>query len=215
MRKVWGKLVVLVAALVIVGSLTGCGVQRAGLAASIGDKKLTIATVNARIAAYFDAYPTGAPGGPSEARIGPLTVQNFLRAVIVDITAADNGITASETEIDDFITRFGGTDTLYQAVATQGVPPDPTLARIEVRSAILQTKLQDLAGPNADDFARAAALTDRTDATTARLRIEVNPRFGRWSGTTVDVVNGSLSLTEAETVATPTPTLSLPTGSGG
>jgi peptidyl-prolyl cis-trans isomerase SurA len=196
----------LLVALVLVGTLllTGCGIERAGLAASIGDDRLTVATVEARVRAYFDAYPAVAEG-PSRSQIASITVQNFLRARVVDITAAREGISVTETEIDDFIEQFGGMDQLNQAIAGQGVPPDATLARAEVRSALLQGKLQDLAGEDADDFARAKALTDRLAVTTSQVDIDVNPRYGEWNGSTVDVINGSLSLTQAELVPTPTP----------
>lgn len=197
----------MIVAIALVGAvaLSGCGIQRAGVAATIGDEQLTESTVDQRTEAYFDAYPA-VVSGLSRGQVASDTVQNFLRAIIVDRTAADNDITVSETEIDSFIEQFGGSKKLYLAIATQGVPPNASLGRLEVRSAILQGKLQDLAGPDADDFARAAALTDRTAATIAKTKIEVNPRFGVWGGSAVDVVNGSLSLTEAELVPTPTPT---------
>jgi hypothetical protein len=200
-------------ALVLTGvlALTGCGIQRSGLAASIGDDRLPVSTVEARVRAYFDAYPAVA-SGPSRAQIASITVQNFLRARVVDLTAAREGITVTETEIDDFIEKFGGMERLEQAVAGQGVPPDVALARAEVRSALLQGKLQDLAGDDADDFARAKALTDRLAVTTSRVDIDVNPRYGEWNGSTVDVINGSISLTQAELVPTPTPTIP---GAGG
>lgn len=182
--------------------LVGCGNGAPGTAAVVGSERLTVAEVQERTAAFFEAYPEARSAGLTTDQITTTTIENFIRATIVDATAADIGLEPTQTELDDFITELGGFEEVTRRTSAGGVPPDPELVMVEVRSAFLQFAIgEQLAGADAlDDDVRIAS-RDATDAIAAELDIEVNPRFGSWGEGFVDASNGSLSITEAELLA--------------
>ncbi len=182
--------------------LVGCGTGTPGTAAAVGSERLTVAEVQERTAAFFEAYPEARSSGVTAGQVTAITVENFIRATIVDTTAADIGLEPTPTELDDFVAELGGIEEVTRRTSAQGVPPDPELVAAEIRSAYLQFAIgEQIAGPDAADDDIRIASRDATDAIAAELDIEVNPRFGTWEGGFVDASNGSLSITEAELLA--------------
>jgi hypothetical protein len=185
--------------------LTACGQGDPGIAATIGDDQLTIAQVQERTAAFFKAYPDFKSQVDASV-INAITVENFLRAHIVDLTAADLGIEPTQADLDQTIEDLGGMDAVIQGVSNGGVPPDPALIAVEIRSYYLQFEIgKELADdPNDQEQVQIAA----REAYLAKGReagIEVNPRYGTWDGSQVQGANASISIPEESIGATPAP----------
>lgn len=174
--------------------LAGCGTPAPGTAAVVGSERLTVAEVQERTESFVEAYPEAMSSGVTQAQVTAVTVENFIRRAIVEATAADLGIELAQAEIDTFIADRGGLAEVTRLTSSAGVPPDPELVRGEVRSAVLQRAIgEEVAGEGATDDDIIVATTETIAAMTARLDIEVNPRYGSWNGSSVDASDGSLS----------------------
>lgn len=186
-------------ALIAALALAGCGGAAPGTAATVGSERLTVAEVQERTAAFLEAYPDMMTSGVTTAQVTAVTVENFIRAAVVEATAASLGADVTAAEIDEFVASNGGFEEVTRLTAGAGVPPDPELVNLEIRTFMLQTAIGETQlGADAPAEELQAATLEALDATSARLDIEVNPRYGTWNGTQVTSSNGSLSLTLAE-----------------
>lgn len=182
--------------------LVGCGTGTPGTAAVVGSERLTVAEVQERTAAFFEAYPEARSAGLTNAQAAAVTVENFIRAAVVDSVAAELGLEPTQTELDEFVDQVGGYDEVTRVTSSRAVPPDEALVAIEIRSAYLQGAIGEVVAPpgaSTDDI--RIATRDATDAAVAELDIVVNPRYGTWNGSIVEAGNGSISVTEGELLA--------------
>lgn len=176
--------------------LAGCNGASPGTAATVGSERLTVEQVQERTAAFLAAYPEMQSSGVTGAQVAAVTVENFLRAVVVETTAERLGVQVTETELDEFVESNGGIEEVTRLVSGAGVPPDPELVQVEIRTFMLQTAIGEAqAGAEAAPDEIQAATLAALDATSAELDIEVNPRYGTWNGAQVAGSSGSLSMT--------------------
>lgn len=177
-------------------AITGCSGAGPGTAATVGAERLTVEQVQERTAAFLAAYPDMLSSGVTPAQVTAVTVENFVRSVVVQLTAANLGVEITQSEVDEFIASNGGIEEVTRLVSGAGVPPDPDLVQLEVRTFMLQTAIGEAeAGADAPPEEQQAATLAALDATSARLDVEVNPRFGTWNGSQVASSSGSLSMT--------------------
>jgi hypothetical protein len=191
--------------------LSACGQAQPGVAASIDGETLSIQDVQERTAAFFDAYPEAASSGVTADQVSARVIENYLRAHIVDLTAADLGVEPTQTELQTWAEQYGGMDEFTRLVAGGGVAPDPDLVAVELRSAYLQYAIgRAITGVDERDETDPEkrqqlvdqieiASRDATDTTAAAVDVSVNPRFGVWNGTMMTETNGSLSVVPGET----------------
>ena len=179
--------------------LTACGEAQPGVAASIEGDTITVDQVHEQTDEFFEAYPNF-EGQVDPALVNSIQIENFLRARIVDLTAADLGIEPTKADLDEFVEQFGGIEQVTQQTSNGGVPPDPELVQAEIRSAWLQFAIgRELAEDPSDDEQVSIASREATDAKAAEVQVTVNPRFGTWDGSRVTPGNASLSVTNAPT----------------
>jgi hypothetical protein len=180
--------------------LTACGEAQPGVAASINGKILTVEEVQERTAAFFAAYPDFQAQVTPD-RVTAINVENFLRAAIVDTIAEDFDIEPTQAQLDQFVEDFGGIEEVTRAVGNAGVPPDPVLVAVEIRSAWIQNRVRELMNEEIDDPEEAEIATrDVLDEFSAAADISVNPRFGTWNGSVVTPTNASLSVPWGDTL---------------
>lgn len=178
--------------------LTACGQAQPGVAASIDGDTLSVVEVHERTAAFVDAYPDIA-GQVTIDRITAVTVQNFLRAHVVDVIASELDLEPTQGELDEFVEQIGGFEEATAQVGQGGVSPDPELVAVEIRSAWIVNALRELKLEEITDPADADAATRATiDEYSAAADVTINPRFGTWDGIIVTPANGSLSVVPGE-----------------
>jgi hypothetical protein len=83
-----------------------------------------------------------------------------------------------DAAVEEIVAQVGGQEAFEQRLAQQGVPEDLFLQ--QVRDQELQTALQEQAGAE-EDF--AGFIRDEI----ADVEIEVNPRYGAWNETALEV----------------------------
>ena len=172
--------------------LTGC--SQVGAAATVGDTKITQAVVQGSIDSILAErgkidisqmeLQTGAELNLSQLRFQVLTV--LIREV-----GKDYKVAASKSEIDTrrkaILDQVGGESGLPKALVGAGIAPgnfdlylEAVIVSGKISDAILATGVtEDLLG---------GEITRIVAAKAAQLKVEVNPRYGKWDAVNADVV---------------------------
>ena len=172
--------------------LTGC--SQVGAAATVGDTKITQAVVQGSIDSILAErgkidisqmeLQTGAELNLSQLRFQVLTV--LIREVGKDFKVA-----ASKAEIDTrraaIVEQVGGESGLPKALVGAGIAPqnldlylEAVIVSGKISDAILATGVtEDLLG---------GEITRIVAAKAAQLKVDVNPRYGKWDAVNADVV---------------------------
>ena len=172
--------------------LTGC--SQVGAAATVGDTKITQATVQGSIdsilaeRAKVDTtqmkLETGEALNRSQLRFHLLST--LLRAV-----GGELKLTVSKAEIDtrraSILNQVGGAASLPNALVNAGIAPEDLDIYIEAISYSdkISQKLQ-AAGVTQDQV--GAEIQKLVVAKAKELGVTVNPRYGKWDATVADVV---------------------------
>ena len=172
--------------------LTGC--SQVGAAATVGDTKITQAVVQGSIdsilaeRAKIDIsqmqLQTGAELNLSQLRFQVLTV--LIREV-----GKDYKISASKSEIDTrraaIVEQVGGETGLPKALVGAGIAPQNLNLYLE--AVIVSGKISDaIVATGVTQEALGAEITKIVAAKAAQLKVEVNPRYGKWDPINADVV---------------------------
>ncbi|MFJ9522640.1 hypothetical protein ACIRPK_30875 [Kitasatospora sp. NPDC101801] len=175
--------------------LAACGgAPHQGSAAVVGGAQITIASVESRVAGLRDAVAAESGGEQTTERAGLVrrTVAELVLNQVVDRALADRQLTVTEGEIDEARASeaklLGGTAELERELLfKQSVPAGDVSAFYRQQLGI--QKLAAAQGKDArsaeGDAAIRAALTDAG----AKLKIEVNPRYGRWDVQQIGLTN--------------------------
>ena len=172
--------------------LTGC--SQVGAAATVGDTKITQAVVQGSIdsilaeRAKIDIsqmeLQTGADLNLSQLRFQVLTV--LIREV-----GKDFKIEASKAEIDTrragIVEQVGGEAELPKALVGAGIAPQNLDLYLE--AVIVSGKISDaIVATGVTQEALGAEITRIVAAKAAQLKVDVNPRYGKWDAVNADVV---------------------------
>ncbi len=172
--------------------LTGC--SQVGAAATIGDTKITQEVVQGSIDAILAErgkidisqmeLQTGADLNLSQLRFQVLTV--LIREV-----GKDFKIEASKAEIDTrragIVEQVGGEAELPKALVGAGIAPQNLDLYLE--AVIVSGKISDaIVATGVTQEALGAEISRIVAAKAAKLKVEINPRYGKWDAVNADVV---------------------------
>ncbi|BBA97762.1 putative lipoprotein [Actinacidiphila reveromycinica] len=178
-------------------ALTACGSgpDRAGAAAVVGDQRIAVSTVQARVTDLRDA----ASGDPQaeQAVAGatqlPTQVLNVIvQNRVVDRALADKHLTVTAGEVqreyDAEVQQLaGGSREQYEAgmLAQYGTPPDQIDSYLREKIGI--TKIIAALGYQPGSDGGEKALEDYMVKTAKSLDVHINPRYGVWDGTSASI----------------------------
>ena len=172
--------------------LTGC--SQVGAAATIGDIKITqevvqtsidsILAERAKIDISQMELQTGADLNLSQLRFQVLTV--LIREV-----GKDFKIEASKAEIDTrragILEQVGGEAELPKALVGAGIAPANLDLYLE--AVIVSGKISDaIVATGVSQEALGAEISRIVAAKAAKLKVEINPRYGKWDAINADVL---------------------------
>jgi len=172
--------------------LTGC--SQVGAAATIGDTKITQEVVQTSIDSILAErgkidisqmeLQTGADLNLSQLRFQVLTV--LIREV-----GKDFKIEASKAEIDTrraaIVEQVGGEAELPKALVGAGIAPQNFDLYLE--AVIVSGKISDaIVATGVTQEALGGEITKIVAAKAAQLKVDVNPRYGKWDPVNADVV---------------------------
>jgi hypothetical protein len=186
-----------VGALLAAAALTACsgGTAHQGAAAVVGGQRISIATVEGRLAELRTAV-AAQPGGPRTEPAG-LTKQMVSDLVLDQVVAralADRQLSVSDGEIaqvrETETKLLGGENGLRtELLLKQGIPAEDIDAFYRQQLGI--HKIAAAQGKDArtaeGDAVVRAALADAG----GKLRIDVNPRYGRWDPQRVSLIDAA------------------------
>ena len=210
--KVRRPIALAAAAGIVALALAGCANQ-AGVASQVGSTSITdrqVADVVAEVRTQNDKVP----GSSFDEKTTTANVVAFLtQKQILEQAAAQEGVTVSQGDVDKLISdaaaqlgsRQKVDDTVFSNV---GLPSSQVDAY--VRYELLQSGLLAKIAPGVTDKTQQSkALQDYFTKFDAQLGVQVSPRFGTWTGTSVGPIPNDLSFDpKASASATPTPSAS-------
>ncbi|MFD9126063.1 hypothetical protein [Kitasatospora sp. NPDC059571] len=176
--------------------LTACGGAPAhqGAAAVVGGERIPISTVQAQVTALRDATVVAAAGGarPEENGLARRTVAELVLDRVIARALADRGLTVTAGEIDKQrqadAAMLGGEQALEHAlVLRQGV--DAAGIPAFYRQQLGIRKIAAAQGLDAQTPQGDAAVRKALAEAGAALKIEINPRYGRWDPQQIALVD--------------------------
>ncbi len=201
-RRRTTRVAALVAAAAV--TLTGCAGLRPGVAAEVGDAKITVAEVDGFAKGLCAYFPTTPQGGQTSAQARNVAVFLLVRSELANDYGEDLDVKVDHNAAESAVRS------IEPAVAK--LPADERQAFLDsVRASVIG----DLYATRAATDSLAAKGQDLTEQAVnaeqgviyqqwaEQAGIELDPRFGEWENGTVAAKSGSLSVPEeAEAPAT-------------
>ena len=172
--------------------LSGC--SQVGAAATLGDTKITQATVQSSIDAILAAR-VGVDISQMQLETGELLNRAQLRfhllTALLRATGEELKLTVSKAEIDtrrqSIIDQVGGAEGLPEALVSAGIAPNDLDTYIEAMT--FSDKIsQALTASGVPQDALGEEVQKLVVTKAKELGVTVNPRYGTWDGTVADVV---------------------------
>ncbi|WP_405854105.1 SurA N-terminal domain-containing protein [Streptomyces sp. NBC_00090] len=185
------------AALLAAPLLTACGSDaHPGAAAVVGGERIEVATLQAQVKDARDAQAASPQAAQLLQTSGDLSrrkLNGLIFDQVVDRVAEENGVTATRAELQQtraaFVRQSGGEDRLAAVLLQeQGVAPD----QIDdvVRRNVLMNKIAAKLGITETPEGQKK-LTDVFTTASKSLNIDVNPRFGAWDDSQVQLATAT------------------------
>lgn len=167
---------------------SGCSSAFPGSAAAVGDERISEATIGEQLRTLNTTL--GQPADtPSSVATSGLVTQG-ITGELIQATAADLGISVSQTQIDEAyaleLQQLGSEQALEQAAAQSFVPPAEIndFLRNRLTFSLLAQALVPDGAPEQQQAAAIQALVDKGD----ELGIYVAPKYGEWSSAQLAIV---------------------------
>jgi outer membrane murein-binding lipoprotein Lpp len=197
------KKILTIAAVVATLLLAGC--SQVGAAATVGDIKITQATVQgsvdsilaerAKVDTSQMQLETGAALNVSQLRF------HLLRTLFLELGKELN-VTITKAEIDtrraSIIDQVGGEESLPTALVSAGIAPEDLDEYIEVISYSDKIS-QKLVAAGVTEDQIGVEIQKLVIAKASEIGVTVNPRYGKWDPTNADVIPAD----SAESAVTP------------
>ncbi|MFD8012753.1 SurA N-terminal domain-containing protein [Streptomyces sp. NPDC058955] len=177
--------------------LTACGGEaHPGAAAVVGGERIDVSALQAEVRAARDAQSASPQSAQLIAATGDLGRQKLNGMIfdrILGKVAADQGVTASRAELQEtreaFVRENGGKEGL-EAVLLQQQGVAPGQIGDVVRRNVLMTKIIEKLGITETPEGQQK-LQDLFATASKSLDIDVNPRYGAWDDTKVQLDTGA------------------------
>ena len=186
------KKILTIAAVVATLLLAGC--SQVGAAATVGDIKITQATVQGSVDAILEErakvdtsqmqLETGASLNVSQLRF------HLLRTLFIEL-GKELEITVTKAEIDtrraSIVDQVGGDESLPSALVSAGIAPEDLDEYIEVISYSDKIS-QKLVAAGVTEDQIGTEIQKLVIAKAKEIGVTVNPRYGKWDPTNADVI---------------------------
>jgi hypothetical protein len=174
-------------AAVAVLALSGCGSSPAGAAATLGDTRISDATLTAQVQEVLEAK--GQPADSPDASLVQQTLGRMITIELLDTLAAREGVEVTQGQIDEeyanYSAQVGGDDALQELFLQENVAPSQleSIIRLQIQAQLLGIALAPEGSAEEQGtavFEAAALLSEELDTTIA-------PRFGTWDPATLSL----------------------------
>lgn len=186
--------------------LAGCGgTTRPGAAAVIGGQAIDDGTLLQAVdAALMDpAVRQRFAGTDPRAAVQALELSRLIRQQLTERVAAEVGAVVTRGDVDQrvqaLVQQAGGPDQLAQAALQADVPPADI--RESLRLGLLREAIVAKIAPQAQGQAAQLAFVQRIADAARRAGVVVNPRFGQFDLTTLQLVPRDFAVSSPAPVA--------------
>ncbi len=166
-------------------SASACsGGNEIGAAAVVGGERITVTSVQDKVADYLDTNPD--PSGIDTGALQRRIIQQDVRHELLTEVAADEGVSTTEADVDDFLDQVAeaqGGD-LTQFKLDEGFTDDSL--RSAVHDELLRSGLAERLG---SDEAVEEALVAKAD----EIGVTLNRRYGTWEGNQLAEGSGAIA----------------------
>lgn len=164
------------------------------LAASVGEKEISLTQLQEKVDSIL-AERKKVDTSQMQLEVGEDLTRSQLSFLvsneIIELVAADEGINLTDSQIESYrlqvVQNIGGEAMLPSVLVNAAIAPD-SLTEVLRRDLILQGISEKAKAAGADDAGVNQLIqklvTDKADS----LKIEVNPRYGKWDSTTFAIV---------------------------
>ncbi|MFB7291207.1 SurA N-terminal domain-containing protein [Actinacidiphila glaucinigra] len=173
--------------------LTSCGTPHAGAAAVVGGEQITVEAVQAKVAAVRDAQektPQAAQLIEASSDLQRNVVHRLVQNEVIERAAEDIGVSVSRRELQkartDSEQQAGGKEAL-EAQLLQTYAMVPADIDESIRTDLLMQKVATHYGADVQTPEGQTALIKVLRDTSKSLRIDVNPRYGKWNSDKLDL----------------------------
>ncbi|MFE0626881.1 SurA N-terminal domain-containing protein [Streptomyces sp. NPDC058864] len=173
--------------------LTSCGTPHAGAAAVVGGEQITVESVQAKVAAVRAAQektPQAAQLIEASSDLQRNVVHRLVQNEVIERAADDIGASVSRRELQkaraDSEQQAGGKEAL-EAQLLQTYAMVPADIDESIRTDLLMQKVAAHYGADVQTPEGQTALIKVLRDTSKKLKIDVNPRFGKWNSDKLDL----------------------------
>lgn len=180
-----------VALLLAAPALTACGSSgpdRTGAAAVVGDQRITVAELQARVNQVRTAQAKSPQSAQLVAASGKLSTQTLnmlVQDMVIQRAASDAGVTVTDDEAQQdhatALQQFGGNEQALDATLLQQYGVAPSQADEFFRTNALVGKLITSLGFQPGSDGGQTAVIDTLTKTAGKLGVTINPRYGTWN----------------------------------
>jgi hypothetical protein len=182
------RILVVVACVAAAGLLTACDAEKIGAAAVVGGEPISIGELQDQVRAVTESSPEGGDPTGDQAEVQQTLLERMIQHELIAAVGRDEGVEVTEAEIDAFIDEQvlpQATDGDIGPLLAQNALTEGTL-RGFVRDQLVATALIERLGGQEQLIEVITAKADE-------IGVEVNPRYGSWSGIALDPSSGSIS----------------------
>lgn len=170
--------------LIGIAALLAAGCGATGTAATVGDQTITIDELQSEVLEFSDSFdePLPVSGDLADVQREFLTRQiNHL--LLIELADAE-GVEITDAQVDQLYDELAaGTEGDLDALRAQFVYTEAGLRRA-LEDELRLRALEPIVGP----------IEPALEATAAEVGVEVNPRYGTWSGVALSPGTGSISV---------------------
>ena len=169
--------------LIGIAALLAAGCGATGNAATVGDQTITIDQLQSEVLEFSDSFdePLPVSGDLADVQREFLTRQiNHL--LLIELADAE-GVEITEAQVDELYGELAPSEADVDALRAQFVYTEAGLRRA-LEDELRLRALEPIVGP----------IEPALEATAAEVGVEVNPRYGTWSGVALTPGTGSISV---------------------
>jgi len=187
--------------------ISGCSSNQSNGAdaAVVGDTRITNEQLDAEVNAVLSAEAK--PAGTVDAELVTNTLNFLILNDLLQQVAQDNDVSVTQGEIDrtrQSAVQSAGSEAKLEAALLQQQRLAPSQIDSYIRFQLVQPKIAAAVAPGADQQTAGTALRTTVEAKSNALDPEVNPRYGTWDSSQLQVISGTGSISTP--LPTPTPT---------
>jgi len=192
MRGIFVKKIVSIITIALALALTGCSSMN--VAAKVGPKEITLKEFQSQIDTILSerkSVDTSQMQLETGETLSRSHLSYLIANLIIESIGEDQKIAVSKADIDayrsEILTNIGGEANLSSVLVNAAIPTDK-LEDVLRRDLIIRKLTENEKAKGSDDATISESIKKLVSDKATALKVVVNPRYGKWDGTSLSVV---------------------------